>query len=133
MQLEDLWRLDLETMQWRQLHPSGTTPPARCSTVAAVVDQAGTRVLYVGGAFYGTSGGLEMLGDVQVLDLGQGTGDGQWVEVASGGSTPSARNAAAAAMLPNSDGSGSKRRLLMHGGWKAFVETYNSTYLVDVE
>jgi len=39
----------------------------RCSQIAAAVGDA--RLLIVGGAFYGSSGGLEMLGDALVYDL----------------------------------------------------------------
>jgi hypothetical protein len=128
--LDDLWRLDLGSMQWQQLQPQGQTPHARCSPAAAAV---GSHIVYFGGAFYGASGGLEMLQDVQLFD----TEANSWVvpEVAAAASgqpaLPAARNAAV--MVPLPDKGAGQPQLLLAGGWRAFVETYNDTYLVKLQ
>jgi hypothetical protein len=119
--LDDLWKLDLGSLQWQQLQPSGQTPHARCSPAAAA---AGKYILYFGGAFYGPSGGLEMLGDVVLYD----TEANSWVvpELAAGADVPAPRNAAV--MVPLAGG-----QLLLPGGWRAFVETYNDSYLIGLK
>lgn len=104
----------------------------------------GDKVLVFGGAFYGASGGLEMLQDAYVLD----TATGSWVVpetlplqssssttssgAAAGGPVglPSGRNAAVMVPLGVGEGAAVQPQLLLQGGWKAFVETYNDTYLV---
>lgn len=123
--MDDLWKLDLGSMQWQQLQPRGEKPHARCSPAAGVVGQY---ILYFGGAFYGASGGLEMLGDVQLYD----TAANSWVagELADSAELPAARNAAVMVALPDK---GSGPQLLLAGGWRAFVETYNDTFLVKVQ
>lgn len=129
--LDDLWRLDLTTMQWTQLQPKGQTPHARCSPAAAVV---GRYLVYFGGAFYGASGGLEMLQDVQLYDIEANSWVVPEVAAADGSSNaelPAARNAAV--MVPLSEqGSGGGPQLLLAGGWRAFVQTFNDTFLVQL-
>lgn len=125
--LGDLWKLDLHSLQWQQLNPAGPSPHVRCSTAAGV---HGSSIFYFGGAFYGASGGLEMLQDAFLYDTASNTWlipDVQPLQSAAGhGATalPSGRNAAV--MVPLGD------QLLLHGGWRAFVESYNDTYLVTV-
>ncbi len=46
----------------------------------------------------------------------------------AGQALPSARNAAA--LVPAAPGSSS---LVLHGGWKAFVESYDDTFVVEVQ
>lgn len=128
--LDDLWKLDLQSMQWQRLKPGGPQPHVRCSTAAGVV---GSNIVYFGGAFYGPSGGLEMLQDVFVYDTVNdtwGVPDVQPLVLDDGSSSDSAtlppgRNAAVMVALG--------RQLLLHGGWRAFVETYNDSYLVNVD
>lgn len=129
--LDDLWKLDLSSMQWQQLQPQGQTPHARCSPAAAAI---GKCIVYFGGAFYGASGGLEMLQDVVLYD----TEANSWVvpEVgaphgSSNAELPAGRNAAVMVPLPD-EGAGGPQ-LLLAGGWRAFVETYNDTYLVKLQ
>jgi N-acetylneuraminic acid mutarotase len=138
LMLDDVYRLDLSSMIWEDLSGklSGPKPHPRCS---AAVSAVGDRIVVVGGAFYGASGGLEMLQDAYVLD----TSSSSWVvpevsgqcssgDAAAGasGELPSARNAAV--MVPLHAGAGGQAQLLLAGGWRAFVETYNDTYLVTV-
>jgi N-acetylneuraminic acid mutarotase len=138
LMLDDVYRLDLGSMIWEDLSGklSGSKPHPRCSAAVAAV---GDRIVVVGGAFYGASGGLEMLQDAFVLD----TSSSSWVvpevslqcssdDAAAGasGGLPSARNAAV--MVPLHAGAEKQAQLLLAGGWRAFVETYNDTYLVTV-
>jgi len=118
----DWWCLDLDTSEWKELHPE-TTPHVRCSTAAGAVNN--DHILCFGGAFYGSSGGLEMLGDVLLFDASKG----QWVTPSVEGMLPAARNAAAAVVL---EGSGQGKELLLYGGWRAFVESYNDTYIFRI-
>lgn len=125
LQLGDLWQLDLSqpSLCWKQLQPQGPAPHVRCSTIAAALDQR--HILYFGGAFYGASGGLEMLGDAVLLD----TQECRWVTPGVSGQLPSPRNAAAGVAVPVG---GSTQGVLMYGGWKAFVESYNDTFLLSL-
>lgn len=162
--MDDLWRLDLASKQWTRLAPGGTHPHVRCSHIAA--DAGSGRLLVVGGAFYGASGGLQMLGDAFIYDstandwqpVSQCRGCVQWVwrvrrahELVSptsaththteyfvflifqvtpaGGDLPSPRNAAVGVPLPAAAGG---LRLLIHGGWRAFVESYADTFELSV-
>jgi len=45
----DLWVLDLSTMQWTQLHPKGETPHIRCSHTAVLMGQD---IVFFGGSYY---------------------------------------------------------------------------------
>ncbi|KAF6248736.1 galactose oxidase [Scenedesmus sp. NREL 46B-D3] len=140
--LDDVYRLDLASLAWEELSGkvSGPKPHPRCS---AAVGAVGDKILVVGGAFYGASGGLEMLQDAYVLD----TSSSSWLvpelagacsssDAGSGasGGMPSARNAAV--MVPLRAGAagtaGGSPQLLLAGGWRAFVETYNDTYLATL-
>lgn len=124
--LSDLWKLDLPTLSWRRLSPSGPEPHVRCSVVAAAVGDSA--LLVVGGAFYGSSGGLEMLGDAWLYDVEANA----WRQVKpEGGKLPSPRNAAVGVPLsPPSEGH--RLDLLVHGGWRAFVETYNDSFILSL-
>ncbi|KAI8474475.1 MAG: galactose oxidase [Monoraphidium minutum] len=122
----DLWRLDLASLAWRKLSPAGPAPHVRCSHLAAAAGPA--RLLVVGGAFYGSSGGLEMLGDAFIYDLDKNA----WEEVVpTGGALPSPRNAAVGVPL-SPPAAGASLDLLAHGGWRAFVESYNDTCIISV-
>jgi len=45
----DLWVLDLSTMQWTQLHPKGEAPHIRCSHTAVLMGQD---IVFFGGSYY---------------------------------------------------------------------------------
>ncbi len=68
---------------------------------------------------------MQVIDDLLVLD----TASLAWrkPEVAQG-QLPSARNAAS--MVPMAAGSST---LVLHGGWKAFVESYDDTFLLEVK
>ncbi|GBF89617.1 hypothetical protein Rsub_02335 [Raphidocelis subcapitata] len=121
----DLWRLDLASLSWRRLTPAGPQPHVRCSHIAAAVGPS--KLLVVGGAFYGASGGLEMLGDAFAYDVAKN----EWeaVQPAAGGALPSPRNAAVGAALRGGSG---MLELLIHGGWRAFVESYSDTFILTI-
>ncbi len=124
-------------LTWKHLHPEGPTPHARCSHVAGALAGAAPSLLVLGGSYYADGGGLVPLGDAAVLELGGADGTGaaaagaRWVAPVVEGSAPRPRNAATLVPLPPA---GAERgRFLYHGGWKAFKETYNDTYIVVVE
>ena len=47
--MNDLWVLDLSSMQWSQLHPKGDAPHIRCSHTAVLVGQS---IVFHGGSYY---------------------------------------------------------------------------------
>lgn len=76
-----------------------------------------------GGAFYKESGGLDVLDSYVALD----TASNRWHQVELvGDRRPPARNAAVLCRLK--DGC-----LLLHGGWKPFVETWNDSYAMTLQ
>lgn len=125
--LGDLWVLDTsqQPLRWRKIEPQGPVPPPRCSHAAAAVGQGG--VLVVGGSFYRPDGGgLQGLGDAWLLD----TATEEWRELPVQGAVPRARNAAVLVALTPATASAST--LLYHGGWEAFQQTYNDTFLLNL-
>jgi hypothetical protein len=173
-------------MAWTRLSPGGPQPHVRCSHIAAAAGP--NKLLVVGGAFYGSSGGLEMLGDAFVYDgdadawekvrrqgtrprrlgcaaagqAGRGGPRGALPAVScppqaapssparpplsparpppqvtpEGGKLPSPRNAAIGVPLSDCSGpadAGGALELLIHGGWRAFVETYNDTFILSMD
>jgi hypothetical protein len=72
-----------------------------------------------------------MLGDVHVLD----TKANAWLGVDVVGESPVPRNAAVTAALlsPDSGGHHAASQLLLYGGWCAFKETYNDSFIVTVK
>lgn len=123
--LGDLWCLDLPSMTWVQLHPSGPAPQPRCAHVAAA---AGTKIIFFGGARYKDAGpGLEVLGDWFCYDTLADSWELPQVDSQATSSKPCPRNASA--LVPCHD----TNTLLLFGGWKAFVESYHDSYLVTVK
>ena len=49
--LNDIWALDVGTMQWTELHPSSSEPlpHVRCSHTAVAM---GTSIVFFGGSYY---------------------------------------------------------------------------------
>jgi len=124
----DLYELDLGSMRWEQVTPSGTVPHARCAHVAAAVP-GGRYILYHGGAHYkdqvSGSGGLQVLGDAFLYDAQERA----WINLEND-HMPAARNAAALLTL-GSDGS-NVNTFVLHGGWIPFVSTFNDTHKLTV-
>ncbi|KAF0687331.1 Aste57867_20941 [Aphanomyces stellatus] len=77
--LNDMWRYDLTTLQWRLVHGEGTIPRARNNHASAVVD----RKIYVHGGHDGNT----WLSDFYVFDTESFT----WTTVSTSGTGPSAR------------------------------------------
>lgn len=47
--LNDLWVLDLDSMEWTELKPEGDPPHVRCSHTAV---HMGSRIVFFGGSYY---------------------------------------------------------------------------------
>ena len=92
----------------------------------------GTRIVFFGGARYVPSGGLEVNDELHILDVAAN----KWLTVvaSSPGKRPAARNAATLTELAGrQDRAGNRAGMMvLHGGWRAFVETYNDTYLLQL-
>lgn len=116
--LDDLWVLDTGTLplRWRRIEAQAPWPQARCSQAAAAV---GSKIVMIGGSYYREEGGLQPLDDAWVFD----TEEERWEEPVITGCRPSARNAAVLV-------AGSEGTLVYHGGWRAFQETYNDTFVM---
>ncbi|KAL0052870.1 hypothetical protein WJX82_009025 [Trebouxia sp. C0006] len=113
----DLWVLDLSTMQWTQLHPKGEAPHIRCSHTAVLVGQD---IVFFGGSYYREDGsGLQPLDDTLVYS----TIEDEWQKTDISGSVPAARNAAVACLIEQD-------KMLMHGGWEPFRNTYSDSFVL---
>ncbi|EFJ43778.1 hypothetical protein VOLCADRAFT_106727 [Volvox carteri f. nagariensis] len=133
---DDLWMLDTGSMTWRQLHPEGPTPHARCSHISGACSGGsgvtGRYLIFIGGSYYALTGQLQPRDDVILYD----TQTNRWLEAEVEGTQPSPRNAAI--MVPlrtkgcDNSGDGGCDRFVLHGGWWPFVETYDDTYIVTV-
>ncbi|KAK9839199.1 hypothetical protein WJX81_000851 [Elliptochloris bilobata] len=117
--LGDLWGFDPASTAWEELDPDGQAPHVRCSQAAAAV---GDDVFFFGGSYYKEDqSGLQPLSDTLVLDTQSMTW--QYPRV-TGGAAPSPRNAAMMVAVGS--------RLVLHGGWYPFKQSYNDTYVMDV-
>ncbi|KAK9794608.1 hypothetical protein WJX73_007394 [Symbiochloris irregularis] len=117
--LGDLWALDLSTLEWREIR-DGEKPHVRCSQAAAAV---GDELVMFGGAYYRDDGpGLAPLGDLWTFD----TNDSErgWKELQTA-AQPTPRNAG---IMVAVDGV-----LVLQGGWLAFQETYDDTWILDYD
>ncbi|RHY96848.1 hypothetical protein DYB35_005870, partial [Aphanomyces astaci] len=77
--LNDVWRFDLTTLEWRLVHGDGKLPRPRNNHASAVVD----RKIYIHGGHDGST----WLSDFYVFDTETST----WAEVTTSGVGPSAR------------------------------------------
>jgi hypothetical protein len=105
--LGDVWALTLgDTPTWTQIAPLGTPPAARCGA-AAIYDPARDRMVLFGGSVLPDYSGAAFA-DTWALSL---AGTPAWSPLATGGTSPSARQAASAVYDPWND------RMLIFGGW----------------
>lgn len=75
-------------------------------------------------------GGLQPLDDTFVLDTT--ANEWRWPEEGSGsGGKPAARNAGTMNLVGGGPESGGQ--LLLHGGWKPFVVTWNDSWLLPLD
>lgn len=86
----DVWALDVTTLMWTQLQPSGTAPSARVGH-RVIYDAGRDRLILVGGdtaAIFGNG----IVGDVWELDFA-GSADGAWKQLSASNAAgvPSAR------------------------------------------
>ncbi|MFO7650782.1 MAG: kelch repeat-containing protein, partial [bacterium] len=116
-QLGDVWELQLDSLVWRQLSPSGTPPSARYDA-ACCLDQAEDRMVVFGGRSGGT-----FLSDLWALDLTPGSE--QWTQLNQAGQVPSGRCGFAYA----ADAAGSE--LYIAAGWDAY-DFFSDLYRLDV-
>ncbi|KAF5839410.1 hypothetical protein DUNSADRAFT_812 [Dunaliella salina] len=126
--MSDLYALDLPTMEWSKLSPSGSQPHARCAHGAAAAP-LGRHLLVFGGAFYkdevAGGGGLQVLDDAICYD----TIDNKWEHVAHASGPPvPARNAHTLVPIAKDE-----NKWLLHGGWVPFISTFNDTYMVELK
>jgi len=103
------WELDLqpETPQWRQLNPAGTLPAERRS-LTSIFDPRRDRMIVFGGG----SPSFEQevfMNDTWALSLS--SEDGEWTELAPGGTVPGVRDVMSAVYDPHGD------RMVLFGGW----------------
>ena len=90
----DVWALDLATLAWTQLTPSGT-PPAPRGGVSGIYDPLRDRLVIHGGSDYPAV----LYGDTWVLPFESMT----WMQLSPGGQTPPARSGYAAVYDPVAD------------------------------
>lgn len=78
----ETWELDLTTMTWTMLNPSGSLPPVR-SAYSAIYDPTGYQIILFSGA------ASPITNDVWALDLTYGSE--QWQQLNPGGNQPQGR------------------------------------------
>ncbi|MCC7509250.1 MAG: choice-of-anchor D domain-containing protein [Planctomycetes bacterium] len=104
----DVFVLDLLTLDWTQMTPGGTAPSERFSGAWAF-DAPRNRVILHGG----NTGGVNPLSDAFTLDL---AGSGTWAPLAGAGTAPGALYYHSAVVDPAS------QRLLIFGGYSTGAE-----------
>jgi N-acetylneuraminic acid mutarotase len=113
----DVWELNLDSLVWHQLFPSGTPPDIRCSG-AAFLDQTTNQFVIFGG-----SNNTDCFNDIWTMDL---TPDSErWTQVTTGGNPPSPR----CNVAYDYDALG--RRLFVFGGYD-LSNLMNDFYVYDV-
>jgi hypothetical protein len=113
--LNDVWKLDLDSLAWHQISPSGTPPSPRMDGGAAY-DSANYRMLIFGGR-----PGSGFTDEVWALDLAPGIEE--WTQLHPGGNGPSARSGFAYAQ--------GGQKLFVSCGWDG-GSYYNDLYALDI-
>jgi hypothetical protein len=123
--VNDVWALDLSTLAFSQLHPTGTAPSPRLGH-RVVFDSAANRLLLVGGdtsQIFGNG----IVGDVWQLDF-SASPDGAWTQLSATGATgaPPARRDASFAIDPM------HKIAVMFGGAFTFSSYTNEVWIYDL-
>ena len=123
--VNDVWALDLGTLAFSQLHPTGTAPSPRLGH-RVVFDSAANRLLLVGGDT-SRSFGNGIVGDVWQLDF-SASPDGAWTQLSATGATgaPPARRDASFAIDPM------HKIAVMFGGAFTFSTYTNEVWIYDL-
>ncbi len=113
--LNDVWKLELDSLAWHHIIPSGTPPSPRMDGGAAY-DEATNRMLVFGGR-----PGSGFTNEVWALDLEPGSE--KWTRLSPGGNGPSARAGFAYAQ--------GGQKLFVSCGWDG-SNYYNDLYALDI-
>jgi Secretion system C-terminal sorting domain/Galactose oxidase, central domain len=115
------WELDLnpEIPQWRQVNPAGTLPDPRRS-LTSIFDPRRDRMVIFGGGDPRDEGDV-FFNDTWALSLS--TQDGEWTQLAPGGSVPGVRATPSAVYDPRGD------QMVLFGGWGATVMLGDTQFL----
>jgi hypothetical protein len=126
----DVHVLDTSTWAWsRPAIADGPKPTPRAGSAAAAAGD-GTFIVCCG-AERSPEGQLRGRGDAWALSLSEDASEARW-ELLIGDDDPSAprgRNAHSLTRL----GTGDKVRMLLHGGWQPFVETFDDSLVLTIE
>eukprot|EP00965_Chrysotila_dentata_P252091 6210481-Pleurochrysis_carterae.AAC.3 len=114
----DAFALDTSSWEWTALQPKGIGPSPRAGACAASIGE--TKMVVAYGAERSDAGGLDPRADVWTLDIS--SSPPEWLMVTAEGDA-AARNAASLTTM-----STAPAELLLHGGWKPFVKTYDDTH-----
>lgn len=126
--------LDTETWHWSALKGAGAGPSPRAGSACAAAGD-GCVVVFGGAERAQDSGGLVPRGDMWLLEAGRAGHPPRWSLLGGDSGKPPAamprpRNAATLTQIaPTPDG---VPRLLLHGGWEPFVETFDDTFIFEL-
>jgi hypothetical protein len=118
--LNDVWELDLDSLKWSQMAPSGTPPSGRWSYTAGLSLQLNKLIVR------GGQSGSSVVGDEWTLDLTPGAE--QWAPLVTSGNPPGARA---------NDGVGMDQlgnKLVVFGGfdYPGYIRLYDNLNVLDL-
>jgi hypothetical protein len=118
--MNDVWELDLDSLEWRQVHPSGTAPSGRSSCNCALSVQRNMLIVC------GGQSGNEMLDEEWGLDLTPGAE--AWSRLTTTGDRLGVRNSAATTIDPAGD------RMICFGGfdYPGYYRFFADLHVLDV-
>ncbi|KAG8469756.1 hypothetical protein KFE25_006211 [Diacronema lutheri] len=133
---DEAFILDTRSWAWSAVRGAGAGPSPRAGAAAAAAGDG--RAVVFGGAERAARGGGGLLarGDAWLFEAGRAGQPPCWsllaADAPAGGTTarPRARNAAT--LSPLAPAPGGAPRLLLHGGWQPFVETYGDTHVLEL-
>jgi hypothetical protein len=114
------WLLNMSTWNWTLQTVGGTVPAGR-QDAGAIHDPTGNGRLVIFGGWVDGTGAVN---DVQALDLTTWT----WGAVSTSGTAPAGRFGMSCAF----DGTGSNRRMIVHGGWDWAGTAYSDAFALDL-